>query len=211
MLNNVKSSGIPISYESMTTLLKDPMQNLKGIKPSTYCTPCGKGSTSGLVNVLDNLDGSWGSAVKDVMNSQCGGERNLVCCALDIRADVTVHQLAGPMEVLQTLSETEPRLPPKERLFQAAPRMAQQALLLPAKEHSHQMARVQHTNFKAPLLQRLGSCFWLAPSLLWDSRAYAGRKVHNSFRFDTRLQLRSLCTLTISLISTETCKIEHVL
>lgn len=75
VLNNIETSGTPISYSSLQKNLSDPPAWLKALPPWTYCTACGSGLLNGgVMGALKVLNSDWEKNVKITMEGQCGSK-----------------------------------------------------------------------------------------------------------------------------------------
>ena len=92
VLNNIESSGTPISYASLRENLGDPKGWLSALPTWTYCTPCGSGMLNGAVmGALKVLNPDWATSVQVLMEGQCGGDYECEKACIDHELTSLLH------------------------------------------------------------------------------------------------------------------------
>lgn len=72
VLNNIESSGTPITYEYGQVALKNPMKAVNTVPTWAYCVPCTQGMLAPVINALNLLNPEWATSVTGVVDGKCG-------------------------------------------------------------------------------------------------------------------------------------------
>lgn len=72
VLNNVESSGTPITYKQGQRALSDIRGAVNAVPTWTFCQPCSKGLLAPVINVLQTLNPDWAAQVQGAVDGKCG-------------------------------------------------------------------------------------------------------------------------------------------
>lgn len=72
VLNNIGTTGTPITYAQGQIALKNPQAAVDGVPTWAYCTPCTQGLMVPVVNALNTLNPEWATIMTNAVDSKCG-------------------------------------------------------------------------------------------------------------------------------------------
>lgn len=72
MLNNIETSGTPITYQQGQLALDKPLAAVDAVPTWAYCQPCAQGLLAPVVNALNVLNPAWAAQVQGAVDGRCG-------------------------------------------------------------------------------------------------------------------------------------------